>query len=196
MQPEAHDEVQLLDPAAYSRALEAALCGVRATLLLPVFGSPARSSCAAVLEVVQAQAMPFELLDQALSTVLEVRNGTTPGMLGICLAGGFRARLPCGWRHSNFSPGSLPAGERPVHLRWGGRAPVHASWRSASCGAVSAGKCMALSTHQPACAWPKHGICTVNRYRLAMHVYAPRCGAAGNRTEHPIRPRCRAGDGG
>jgi hypothetical protein len=74
MQPEAHEDVQLLDPAAYRRALEAAQCGIRATLLLPVFESPARSSCMAVLEVVQTQGMQFELLALALSAVLEVRG--------------------------------------------------------------------------------------------------------------------------
>jgi hypothetical protein len=82
-QPETHANVQLLDPAAYRRALEAAQCGVRATLLLPVFTSSARSSCVAVLEVVQTQGMQFELLALVLSAVLEVRGGTPSGMLGI-----------------------------------------------------------------------------------------------------------------
>jgi hypothetical protein len=44
-------------------------------MLLPVFESSARSSCAAVLEVVQVQGMQFDLLALALSAVLEVRGG-------------------------------------------------------------------------------------------------------------------------
>jgi hypothetical protein len=89
-QPEAHADVQLLHPAAYRRALEAVTCGVRATLLLPVFESPARSNCAAVLEVVLAQgAQFFNLMAQSLSTVLEVRGGAPSATLGSAQACGF-----------------------------------------------------------------------------------------------------------
>ena len=88
-QPEAHADVQLLHPAAYRRALEAVTCGVRATLLLPVFESPARSNCAAVLELVLAEGAQFDLLAQSLSTVLEVRSGAPSGTLGSAQACGF-----------------------------------------------------------------------------------------------------------
>ena len=128
-QPEAHADVQLLHPSAYCCLLEAAQCGVRATLLLPVFESPARSSCAAVLEVVQVQGMQFDLLALALSAVLEVRGGAGLAGRDVVL---FDANIAAGLSPlhaialpSGPVPGALhrsaqsvlPAGELPVHLR-------------------------------------------------------------------------------
>ena len=155
--PKPHTDVQLLHPASYRRALEATRCGVRPTLLLPVFELPARSSCAAVLEVVQEQGMQFELLALALSAVLEMCVGGGGGdwpavtmfqildavTAGLCPL----AQLPClvavfGEWHRPV----MPTGEVPGHLRRGGGMSVHSASRSAAPGFGSAGERSACST--------------------------------------------------
>lgn len=74
LQPELTCNVQKYSKTAYLRKAEAEQCQVQSTLLIPVFLSPERHGCVAVLEVVQtSEDMHFTQVADLVAKMLEVR---------------------------------------------------------------------------------------------------------------------------